>query len=329
MTTTLNIAIADAEPRRPYKWKNANHDKITERFRELTQDLQWEEHPPSSPEAIDEATDKLVFAIDQAIAAGVPRADITQRSKSGFDEECKKAVQETQRRRRLLQQIQAANALPHLIEGARQRYRKASSIKKKLIKRTLRQTHRDKVGEAHGDMGKVFKLSKWTRNRGNPYKAYTPTLVDQDKNMVTDKAAKAALLAKRFLPKPPEADLADIEGYTHPEPVEFEELTTHEIQRAINDVSNNKAPGDDEIENRAIALLIRITKLLDMVKQLFQTSFDQGYCPQHFRRSVTVCLRKPGRGDYSIPKNYRPIALLSTMGKALESIVANRLAWAA
>ena len=40
MTITLNIAIADAQQRRPYKWKNANHDKITERFRELTQDLQ-------------------------------------------------------------------------------------------------------------------------------------------------------------------------------------------------------------------------------------------------------------------------------------------------
>ena len=329
VTTTLNIAIADAEPRRPYKWKNANHDRITEKFRESTQDLQWEEHSPSSPGAIDEATNKLVHAIDQPIAASVPRADIAQISKPGFDEKCKKAVQETQRRRRLLQQTQAANAPPRFIEEARQRYRKASSIKKKLIKRTLRQAHRDKVGEAHVDMGKVFKLSKSTRSRGNPYKAYTPTLVDQDRNMVTDKAAKAALLAKRFFPKPLEADLADIEGYAYPEPVEFEKLATHDIQRAINDVSNNKAPGDDEIENRVIALLIRITNLLDMLKQLFQASLDHGYCPQRFRRPVTVCLRKLGKGDYSIPKSYRPIALLSTIGKALESILANRLAWAA
>ena len=74
---------------------------------------------------------------------------------------------------------------------------------------------------------------------------------------------------------------------------------------------------------------LEFTNLLDMLKQPFQASLDHGYCPQHFRRSVTVCLRKPGKGDYSIPKNYRPIALLSTLGKALESILANRLAWAA
>jgi hypothetical protein len=54
---------------------------------------------------------------------------------------------------------------------------------------------------------------------------------------------------------------------------------------------------------------------------------DQGYCPQHFRRSTTVVIRKPGKDDYSIPKNYRPIALLSTIGKALEAIIAARISY--
>jgi hypothetical protein len=38
-------------------------------------------------------------------------------------------------------------------------------------------------------------------------------------------------------------------------------------------------------------------------------------------------LRKPGKPDYSNPKSYRPIALLSTIGKALESVVASRLSY--
>ena len=43
------------------------------------------------------------------------------------------------------------------------------------------------------------------------------------------------------------------------------------------------------------------------------------------RNAVTVALRKPGKDDFSTPQLYRPIALLETLGKALESIVAQRL----
>jgi hypothetical protein len=41
----------------------------------------------------------------------------------------------------------------------------------------------------------------------------------------------------------------------------------------------------------------------------------------------TVVLWKPGKPDYSDPKSYRPIALLGTIGKALESMVASRLSY--
>lgn len=40
-----------------------------------------------------------------------------------------------------------------------------------------------------------------------------------------------------------------------------------------------------------------------------------------------MVLRKPGKDDYSNPKNYRPIALLSTIGKALESVIAGRISY--
>ena len=38
-----------------------------------------------------------------------------------------------------------------------------------------------------------------------------------------------------------------------------------------------------------------------------------------------IAIRKPGKDDYSDPKSYRPIALLSTVGKVLEGIIAARL----
>ncbi|KAI9036869.1 reverse transcriptase family protein [Aspergillus affinis] len=49
----------------------------------------------------------------------------------------------------------------------------------------------------------------------------------------------------------------------------------------------------------------------------------------HFREARTIALRKPGKPDYPIPKAYRPIALLNTLGKALESVLATRLSYLA
>lgn len=40
-------------------------------------------------------------------------------------------------------------------------------------------------------------------------------------------------------------------------------------------------------------------------------------------------MRKPGKGDYIIPKSCRPIALLGTLGKALEVVLATRLSFLA
>jgi len=49
------------------------------------------------------------------------------------------------------------------------------------------------------------------------------------------------------------------------------------------------------------------------------------FLPQPFRTANTVVLRKPGKPDYSQAKAYRPIALLDTLGKALEKAVAIRI----
>jgi hypothetical protein len=40
---------------------------------------------------------------------------------------------------------------------------------------------------------------------------------------------------------------------------------------------------------------------------------------------VIVVLRKRGPRDFCLPKSYRPVALLNTLGKLLESVIATRL----
>jgi hypothetical protein len=65
--------------------------------------------------------------------------------------------------------------------------------------------------------------------------------------------------------------------------------------------------------------------LLEYLQPLFQACLQFSYHPLHFKHSSTVVLRKPGKGDYSAPCAWRPIALLNTLGKVLKAVVASRI----
>ena len=61
------------------------------------------------------------------------------------------------------------------------------------------------------------------------------------------------------------------------------------------------------------------------ITRLFQVYLDLGYHPRRFKEANTIILKKPKKADYSEPKSYRPIALLDTIGKALETVISKRL----
>ena len=52
-----------------------------------------------------------------------------------------------------------------------------------------------------------------------------------------------------------------------------------------------------------------------------------GAVPTPFKTAHILPLRKPDKPDYTIPKAYRPISLLFTLGKILELVIARRLSY--
>jgi hypothetical protein len=86
-----------------------------------------------------------------------------------------------------------------------------------------------------------------------------------------------------------------------------------------------KAPGPGSIINEVLYLVS--PQVVPHLTRIFNQSIQLGYCPSHFRESLIVVLHKPGKDDYSVPKAYRPIALLNTLGKIMDAIVARRLSY--
>jgi hypothetical protein len=175
----------------------------------------------------------------------------------------------------------------------------------------------------------MWRIAKWARSRAGGQADIIPTLHQGNRTAETAEQ-KADLLRETFFPTPPAADLSDIEGRTYDQSIDivFPDINEHEITKAIKRAPPDKAPGPDAIPNKVWHALTAVPTVIQALKTLFNACICVGYNPQHFQVSTTVVLRKAAPRDFRLPKSYRPIALLSTLGKILESIIASRVSWA-
>lgn len=270
----------------------------------------------------------IVAALDIAIGQAVPWSRTSQYSKSRFEGNTKEAVDRKNRLR--------AKVYPRPKGGPQPRppsrrliraHEEARRIAKAAVRRNITMEHREKVTQATDDMGKVWKLARWTKNRDTPPSVFTPSIKRPGAASVTHNLIeKAIILAESFFPAPPEADLTDIPDYNYPTSIDLSPITKQEIIKTIEAIPNNKAPGTSGIPNEVIRLTLPV--LAEPLTWLFNACLETGYCPKTFRKSITVALKKTGKGDYTSPKSWRPIALLCTIGKCLESVLATRLSYA-
>jgi hypothetical protein len=101
-------------------------------------------------------------------------------------------------------------------------------------------------------------------------------------------------------------------------------VTKEEVARAVMRAAPLKAPGLDGIPNIAIQRALTDSAIPDTP---FNACFSLGYCRKHFHELTTVVIHKPREPDYTTPKAYRPIALLSVIGKAVEAVITPRLSY--
>ena len=97
--------------------------------------------------------------------------------------------------------------------------------------------------------------------------------------------------------------------------------TENEIENLINVLNINKASGDDGISHRMLKGVSKsISKPLSI---LMNRSFNEGIFPEAWKVANVIQIFK--KSDKSLPSNYRPVALLSCLGKLQERIVFKNL----
>jgi hypothetical protein len=96
-------------------------------------------------------------------------------------------------------------------------------------------------------------------------------------------------------------------------------------KEAIFRSNSDKAPGPDEITFRVWKEIWPVVG--PYLLQLYQSSLETGHIPSEWKTVKIIVLRKPGKADYTKPKAFRPISLISTISKGLESVIARRLSY--
>ena len=131
----------------------------------------------------------------------------------------------------------------------------------------------------------------------------------------TDRIRDVRNQTKTMLKNPAEAE---------PHPCMTESLSLRELEEALRKLKQKKAPGPDGITNEMLKHLGPGTKRL--LLSIFNQSWFTGTVPTGWKEAQMRPIPKKGK-DKRDPTSYRPISLLSCVGKLLEKIINKRLLW--
>ncbi|XP_052741604.1 uncharacterized protein LOC128198763 [Bicyclus anynana] len=147
----------------------------------------------------------------------------------------------------------------------------------------------------------------------------------------------AELLAKTFYPddkettdKPYHRQLREWMANNHKTllrslPEDDPSFTLAELESVLKAMNPKKAPGPDGLTADICTRAIACNRELFM--SIANKCLSLQYFPGQWKVAHVIILRKSGKEDYTHPKSYRPIGLLSILGKIVEKLMIGRLQW--
>ncbi|KAF8696432.1 hypothetical protein AX14_001612 [Amanita brunnescens Koide BX004] len=105
----------------------------------------------------------------------------------------------------------------------------------------------------------------------------------------------------------------------------FPEFSCQEVHDAITLTGNNSAPGPDRITWELLKMAFQVNGAPEGLCRMFNQIRSSGVWPTWFKQSTCVIIPKPNKPRYNVPKAFRPISLLNTIGKLFTKIIATRL----
>ena len=304
-----------------FHFAKANWKKLRQLLELTAFDLQQEFKTLNSTEEIDECTILINSHINNAIEKSVPKKkNLITRYK--FSAEILNLTKNRNFYRRKFKETldpafkSISNQLSRMIKS-RISLMNQDSFNSKIV-------NLDPLDNSLYRFSKSLKMKKShvpPLNNGNSTKAFTKTdkanafaegfhkchqtntLMKSKKEKIVKKSIRMISLINPLLPS---AEL----------------VQEHKIVEIIRNLKNRKAPGPDKIPNSVIKNFPQ--KFVHFLTEVFNSCLRFSYFPKCWKVGKIVAILKPGK-DPSVPTNYRPISLLSNIGKIYEKILLDKL----
>ncbi|KAL2890009.1 RNA-directed DNA polymerase from mobile element jockey [Ceratocystis lukuohia] len=304
-------------------------DTDRKRLQELCQEAAISIHrrleskgPNPTPQELDETAEDITSAIQTAFEQATPARKVSHSGYKWWNQECCDRKRHVCRTRAVLKSLQSlerqgATNLGQEKTSAEHAHTQAKEQLRKAIQTAGRDFYRDLIGKLDTPK-KIYQAAKWM---ANPQKTATPALKDSDGQKRTTPLEKIQVLRNRHLLG---NRLQDIQRpQTRTATYEWEEISQQEARKAVLK-PRNTAPGKDGIQNKILAWCW--PEMGTLITKFFNICLKQGHHPACFKEARLVAIPKGGKRDKSDPSSYRLISLLPTLAKAMERIIAKRLA---
>ena len=105
-------------------------------------------------------------------------------------------------------------------------------------------------------------------------------------------------------------------------------FSKEEFRIAIANCNNTSIPGPDKLSWSHLKIILKDNKCLGIINCIANVCIELEYWLLHFKRSTTIVISKPKKKLYDLPKFFRPIVLLNTVGKLIKKVIRERLQFA-
>jgi len=312
--TRLRLHPSKPESRTVYSWNKANWEDFNLELEEQLPTL--DDHTAiRASSRIDEAIDSLTTIINSLTKKLVPKSKPSGHKKAWFTEEVRQAWR--------------------VMRTAKNRIRRHPD--EKPIYLETRRSFQSKVKDAKRAAFGKFCSSVRPRDTWKNFKRLNrkrmPPVPDLSVNgeFTSSSREKADVLADRFFVRSPNILTRNLRiarsrrsllGHKDIAEDEIEWSADDEVAEAIRRTRSLSACGPDGISN--IVLKRCSPVIVPFLTNLFNACIRLGYFPVSWRRGLVVPVPK-GRDNLTLAKNWRPITLLSNVGKIFEKILCSRL----
>lgn len=295
-------------------WKGADWARFRAKLQSELDSRRELEGVPHDGESLELATEAFHEGFQSVIGAEVPTKRLCSLSKAWWTPEIQR--------------------LHTTLQSVRRRWKRTGDGRDWAALVEARRTFRGRVRGAKQEAWQKFCQETSTSDYWSLYKRVTstrgPVTVDDLKigdRWVRSDAEKVSVLAEAFFPKLQPGPALDLHNSVlmcaETRDDQFSVVTPAEVHSAIQRIRPGKAPGFDEIPGECLKQCSDI--VVPFLVRLFTASLRCHHFPAKWKAARVLALRKPGKGTYSAAKSYRPISLLSIVGKMLEAIVNRRI----